>query len=196
MSNMVKGEVVSVSKKATKNPKFNLYSFKIDGDNKWYSTKFDVPSFKEGDFIQFSWVEEKRGEYINYVVSNKEVSIVERPKKDTSSSSSSAAANGSSNSRETYWATKEERDIIKDKKLQWQGSRSNAVDVVLFAITNGYLEVKGKKGEQLDLLLGYVEQVTNKFYNDQERIALAETLAELEEIEMGKNEEDVTNGDD
>lgn len=194
MSNMVKGEVVNVSKKATKNPKFNLYSFKIDGDNKWYSTKFDVPSFKEGDFIQFSWVEEKRGEYTNFVVNNNEVSILEKPKKDNSSSS--AGATGSSGTRETYWTNKEERDIIKDKKLQWQGSRSNAVDVVLFAITNGYLEVKGKKGEQLDLLLGYVEQVTNKFYNDQERIALAETLAELEEIEMGKNEEAATNRDD
>lgn len=85
-----------------------------------------------------------------------------------------AAASGGQSAgvtRDGYWANKEARDIEKDERYQnvdiprmsWSAARSDAVRLVAAALENDCLALGQKKGDRLDILLGQVDEVTERF---------------------------------
>ena len=76
-------------------------------------------------------------------------------------------------SRDGYWADKEKRDLEKDKRYQavdvprmsFSASQERAVTLVSAALANGALSFGNvAAGKKLDMLLGFVDQVTDRFF--------------------------------
>ena len=96
-------------------------------------------------------------------------------------------------SRDGYWADKEKRDLEKDKRYQsvdvprmsFSASQERAVTLVSAALANGALSFGNvAAGKKLDMLLGFVDQVTDRFFlqamHSHEHVAKLEAQAARE----------------
>jgi len=110
-----------------------LYSFKIEGDNTFYRLGQNKPEFKVGDTISF--------EDRNTNVSNVEVTVssTASPQKDAPS-------------------------VDVGSRIQYQAARADATRLVVAALHTDHLPHAANvaKNKRLDLLLGYVEEVTGQ----------------------------------
>lgn len=155
-----------------------LYSFQLQGSNRWFRTGTTEPTFREGDFIKF----------MNDAKANVDLGTVQvggsgnanagggagAPSQATQSAAPASSnnrnrGNSGGQSREGYWTAKEARDIEKDRIYREEDipaiRRSTAFNVAstlasaaLEADVLSFANAK-QKGQKLDLLLGYVDQI-------------------------------------
>lgn len=143
-----------------------LYSFKIEGESKWFKTgTVDIP-FDEGVVVSF---EERNGKVdLKTVVEETGAAPSESaPKSPTQTVVT--AVNGPNDSRENYWQKREERDIAQENSRKIAAARADACTIVAAALAADHLPhaANTQKGKRLDLLLGYVREITNTFLEEE-----------------------------
>lgn len=158
-----------------------LYSFQLEGDKRYYRTGTTDTGVQEGDTVRF--VCDGRGTVDTDTV---EIGVSVRPqRREAPARKPARAASGGQrtrtsapaggNSRDQYWADKEKRDLEKDERYQTvevprivlMAAQDRAVRLVSAALDNDALTFGTvAKGKKLDMLLSYVDQVTDKFMLD------------------------------
>src|SRR5688572_1310279 len=105
---MVSGIVNTLEKN-----KYGFYNFTLINDDIKYGAGKFPPKFSEGDFVEF---EAKQNEKGFWNIDNRSV----RASKPTESVQTAvkAAAAAAPQTKDQYWARKEERDIITDEKRE------------------------------------------------------------------------------
>lgn len=154
-----------------------LYSFRIEDDNKYYRHGTEDPGCREGDFIQFVTDGNNNVEFNS-------IQKTEAPQSARPSPAQSAKTSGQrpqskrtgstgATSRDQYWADKEARDLEKDARYQstdvprmsFSAAQDRAVRLVAAALEHDALSFGSvAKGKKLDMLLDYVDQVTDRFF--------------------------------
>lgn len=130
-----------------------LYSFQLDGQNIWFRTGQKALTLDEGTPIRFQANE-----------TNKQVDLDSMEKIDavtaTSSASTQATASANSTTREDYWTNRERLDSVRT-------ARADATRIVCAALAHDHLPHASNiaKGKRLDLLVGYVKEITEELIN-------------------------------
>ena len=152
-----------------------LHSFKIEGDDRWFRTGERDPRLNKGDSISFA------ADAKNNVRVDSISSVNPAPKQEaapvaaapTSATTARAAGSSGGQSRDGYWSAKEERDLEKDARYQavdvprmsFSAAQERAVVLVSAALAHDVLSFGTvKKGDKLDMLLDYVDQVADRFF--------------------------------
>lgn len=157
-----------------------LWSFRVEGNNKYFRTGETKPNFRETDFVAFE--ADDKGKVSNLLV---EVSRApDSAQTPPSGGYKSAPREGGSTTKEGYWAEKEARDIEKDQRyhnvveprITYSSAQSDAVRLVAVALEHDLLSFgNANKSAKLGLLLDYVDQVTLRFAHN--RLNAPEILA-------------------
>ncbi len=164
----------------------NLYSFQIEGSNRWFRTGTTEPNFRQGDNIQFT-NDAKANVDVNNVQVLGNGAAPANPAPATATTSPQGNA-GQSQNRDGYWAAKEAKDLEKDKRYQEQdiprmsfsAAQDRAVQLVSAALAHDCLSFGTmKKGDKLDYVLQCVDQVTDRFFMNS--IHAPERLLDLEQ---------------
>lgn len=171
-----------------------LWSFQIAGSRRWFRLGRVEPEFQEGDNIGFE-NDEKGYVDVDTIVFDPAPKRSDRGSggsrggdrgRSRSGNSRNASGGGRSRSqgssgaesggvtRDGYWANKEARDLEKDKRYQevdvprmsLPSARDAAVRLALGALNAGALSLGTKKADQLDTLVGIVDELTDKFFAD------------------------------
>lgn len=173
------GVVSQVSCKPWSDPKtgrvINLYSFQIEGSNRWFRTGENEPTFRQGEFITFTNDAKANVKLQSVTVGNASGGGAPAPAAapNNSAPQQQPAARPSGVSRDDYWANKEAKDVAKDERYQtvdiprmsFSATFQPAVDVVCAALANDALSFgTTKKGDKLDYLLDCVDQVHDRFF--------------------------------
>lgn len=121
-----------------------LYSFKIEDDNTFYRLGQTKPTFKVGDSVCF--------EDHNTNATITDVSAESGSPKDATSAGT---------------ATKSEVGV----RMQYQAARADATTLVVAALHTDHLPHASNvaKGKRLDLLLGYIKQVTEQLLEEEDK---------------------------
>lgn len=143
-----------------------LWSFQLEGNNKYYRTGKVRPTFSDGDSIEFT-VNDK-----GYIDLNSVTYVTqERAKPSPKKVSTSVAPRA--NSKDSYWADKEARDIEKDVRYQnvdvprmtMSASLNVAASVVNSALERDAIGFGNTaKSKRLEMLGDFVEELANRFY--------------------------------
>lgn len=156
-----------------------LYSFQIDSSRRWFRLGRKKPTFQQGDAISFENDDKGNVDYNSLVAGGAPAAPprqggAPRAANRQGGGRPAPASSGGGQTRDGYWAEKEARDLQKDKRYQevdvprmsFSASQERAVALVSAALANDALSLGQKKGERLDLLLEYVDQVTDRFFVD------------------------------
>ena len=155
-----------------------LWSFQIDGSRRWFRLGRKRPTFQKGESISFENDEKGNVDFDSIVAGGAPAAPLRQsgaPRAANNQGGQRAASNsGGGQTRDGYWAEKEARDLQKDKRYQevdvprmsFSAAQDRAVTLVAAALSNDALSLGQKKGERLDLLLEYVDQVTDRFFTD------------------------------
>lgn len=156
-----------------------LYSFQIDSSRRWFRLGRKQPTFQQGDVISFENDDKGNVDYNSLVTGGAPAAPprqggAPRAANRQGGGRPAPASGGGGQTRDGYWAEKEARDLQKDKRYQevdvprmsFSASQERAVALVSAALANDALSLGQKKGERLDLLLEYVDQVTDRFFVD------------------------------
>lgn len=124
-----------------------LYSFKIEQSERWFRLGRNKPTFKEGEWIRFN----ERNTQVD-------VQSVEVGVKETQPSDSAKV----STTREGSSPTPTAQNV--GQRLQYQAARADATRIVCAALQCDHLPhaANTAKGKRLDLLMGYVKEVTHE----------------------------------
>ena len=171
------GVVTNVSAKEFegRNGWVTLHSFQLEGDRAYYRTGTRDMGLQNGEYITFTYEQKGRNNNVDFnSLQRGQAPAGNAPATGASPQRAPAPARGASagNSRDQYWADKEKRDLEKDERYQtvdvprmsFSAAQERAVHLVASALDNDALSLGQKKGDKLDLLLDYVDQVTNKFF--------------------------------
>jgi len=170
------GTVEAISDKDWNNIK--LWSFRIEGEDRWFRTaKIKLPA-EVGDKIKF----EERN---NQVIADS-VSVISSPAdgaKETASTKSAldtsstgqtgnASAPHSPNVANTSPDPTANSHSVKTEvgaRIQWQAARADACNVIVAALHMDALPWASNvaKGKKLDLLRGYIKEMTEQFLEDE-----------------------------
>lgn len=126
-----------------------LYSFKIEGNQKFFRLGQKKPDFKEGQCIKFV-------ERNNNVDWNSIEILTDAPQSTTTDASASAPTGAPS--------------VDVGARIRHQAARADATRLVVAALHTDHLphSANTAKGKRLDLLIGYVEQVTKQLLEQEE----------------------------
>lgn len=132
-----------------------LYSFQLEGDKRFFRAGTKTPPCDDGENIRFT-AEEKNGNF------NVDVSSIS--KVETAGKVVQAVAASSSN-KDTYWADKDAYSKkVVEPRINFSASQRDAVALVSAALEFDCLSFgNAAKGKRLDMLLDYVDQVTDRF---------------------------------
>jgi hypothetical protein len=157
-----------------RNGPVTLYSFKVEGNDKFFRLGEHAPQFRETDVVTFE--SDQKGKATNLEVTRapakEETTAPPAPARSTESARPAPESAGKVVNRDSYWADKEARDIEKDKKytevveprITYAAARHDAVTVVGLALQHDLLALgNANKSAKLGLILGYVDQVTARF---------------------------------
>jgi len=178
----------------------NLYSFRIEGNNRWFRTGTNEPNFRQGDFITFTNDDKNNVRLENVQVGNAPTgggAATAQPAQQSSTPSS----NNTGQNRDGYWAAKEAKDIEKDARYQTQdvprmsfsAAQDRAVNLVAAALAHDCLSFGTmKKGDKLDYVLQCVDQVSNRFFLNAmyapERLVDLEDDSQIDAVMSGESE--------
>ena len=132
-----------------------LWSFHLEGSGRFFRCGRTNPELEEGEWIEF---EEKEGN-----VDVKSITRVEKPAGVGAKAAPSEPAS-TSTSKQSSTAG----DVAS--RLRYQAARSDATKVVVAALAADHLPHAANiaKAKRLDLLMGYVEQVTQELLKQEE----------------------------
>lgn len=188
MSNATQGVVARISEKVWdgRDGQVTLYSFQVDGSNRWFRTGQNPPrhmGIEQGQ--AYSFEADGKGNVIPETVrpiQKSEVATAPAPKPQ---SRGRAYSGGGGSTRDDYWKEKEARDIAKDERYQavdiprmtFCTSQDAAVALVTAALQHDVLSLGGaNKAAKLGLVLDYVDAVTQRFFK--QRMAADASVAE------------------
>lgn len=170
MSKTYEGIVSEVSATPWKDRDTNddivLHSFRLEDNNQWFRTGQKDPSLTAGDGIKFVTT---RGQNVDVgSIEQLDPSKVTKPKPAASAGSSQGdggarrASPTASMTRNSYWEEKDRYDKeVRQPMIAFQSARRDAVDVVTAALAADILSLGQKKADKLDLLIGYIDEVTD-----------------------------------
>ena len=172
----VQGNVSKVSTKewydSKKGQNINLYSFQLEGNNRWFRTGTNRPPCNQGDSVSFTVNEKGNVDTRSF---QKGASTNGTQGNGGSARPAQAATGGGTN-----WAERDkyQRETV-EPRITFQASRAQAVALVTAALANDALSFGSTaKGKKLDMLLEMVDQVTDRF--TLQATHATEHLAELE----------------
>lgn len=170
------GVVSEVSKKewydSRKGRNIDLYSFRIDGNNTWFRTGTNQPTFHQGDAISFTNDDKNNVRLDSVQAGNAPAPVAGSPA--PAAQQPATVASGGQN-RDGYWAAKEARDLEREARYQsvdvprmgLSAAQDRAVALVVGAIGTEAIPFGNMaKGERLDYLIEAVEKVTDRFVLD------------------------------
>lgn len=165
-----KGYVTYVG--STKFGKKELYSFRVNTEEKWFGTGTVDSLLKKNDYIKFSYTE-NNGRF------NVDPSSIEHIKLEGSvEANGGASSTGSvrSGTKSSYWDSQERIDRDKandqyrkenDLRIQYQSARNAAISVVDVLLRERALKLAdGSKADNVSVILGKITDLTNQFYHD------------------------------
>lgn len=157
------GKITQVNAKPWKDNRkgtmITLHSFRIDGHNLWFRTGTEPLPFPEGTTISFEYDENKQQVDLSTV---KEAAAGAAP---TASAGAGARPN-TGNAREDYWQEKERHyKEVEVPRISFSAAQDRAISVVTAALAHDALSFgNATKGKKLDMLLDYVDEVSNRFF--------------------------------
>jgi len=156
----VSGTIVSMSTKGSN------YSIKLD-DGEWYSGWLDkykktAPAGVEQDaFVEVRY--KQNGQWKN-IEAKGGITVQAKP----TTQAASGAAGSPSNTGGGY----AEKDLKRQREIRWHSSRNAAIEHARLALEAGSIDFgKCKVGEKMDVVTALVEEFTERFYVDAERVA-------------------------
>lgn len=147
------GKITEISSKDWHD--ITLWSFQIEGETRWFRTaKKRVPA-EVGDTVSF---EERNNQVVMESVST---STTDTPT-DTSLSAPVPPA--------TPPSTGDSNEI--GARIQWQAARADACNVIVAALKMDALPwaTNTAKGKKLDLLRGYIKEMTQQFLEEENHV--------------------------
>lgn len=131
-----------------------LYSFQLKGQNIWFRTGQKELNLDEGTFIKFEANPTNKQVNLDSMALSDSTSA-EAPTTD-SPAGASGQARGSSD-RESYWQNRERLDSVRS-------ARADATRLVVAALEHDQLPHPSNvaKGKRLDLLVGYIKELTEE----------------------------------
>lgn len=167
-----------MSQKAWK-PGVTLYSFQLQGSNRWFRTGTTEPKFREGDFISFTNDAKGNVDLTSVSVGGAPAQQNFTPPAPVQQQAAPAPRRAApqmnqatGQNRDGYWAEKEQRDLEKERvyretdvpSMRFSAAQDRAVQLVSAALAHGVLSFgNAKAANKLDMLLGFVDQVTDRF---------------------------------
>jgi len=151
-----KGQVSAVSDRDCNSIK--LWSFQLEGSNRYFRTGKVQSRIQEGQWIKF---EERNG-----IVVTDSIEVTDAP----TGAEESPATEPATSVPETT-GVKAMTDPSVGKRMQFQAARRDASNIVIAALHTDHLPhpVNAAKGKRLDLLLQYVEEVTQTLLKMEEK---------------------------
>lgn len=131
-----------------------MYNVNVDGTR--YGFGKQKPNFNEGDVITFDFTQ--KGQYKNIVPSTVEV------KKDVVVPIKTSN-NSTGNSKDDYWAQKEQRDVGTQRGIQQQSARNAAIAFIIPLATAGLIKLPAKAEDKLSAVASLVDEFTDRYYN-------------------------------
>lgn len=164
-----KGTISKVS--STKWGNKTLHSFQIEGTQRWFKTGQNPVPYNEGDQVVF---EEKNGK-VEFTTAEAIKATQSAPLNvaaDATGTSTGVVGATPTISRDQYWARREQRDIETERKRRIAAARHDAARIVCAALAHNHLPHSDNtaKGKRLDLLLGYVNEVTNTLLEGEDEV--------------------------
>jgi len=165
MSKTYEGIVSEVSATPWKDRDTNddivLHSFRLEDNNQWFRTGQKDPSLTAGDGIKFVTT---RGQNVDVdSIEQLDPSKVTKPTPAAASTSTTTRTSPTASmTRNSYWEEKDRYDKeVRQPMIAFQSARRDAVDVVTAALAADILSLGQKKADKLDLLIGYIDEVTD-----------------------------------
>jgi hypothetical protein len=143
-----------------------LYSFQLEGTDRWFRTGKEMLPFDEGQMISFT---EKNSQVVLESVEETDSTVSASATVETEAAVTSETTLATSPSTSTTSSTAP----TVGERMAWENARRDATRIIATA-----LEVEGKgmevlpwaknvaKGKRLDLLIGYVHQVTRQLMEE------------------------------
>lgn len=154
----VTGAVSMVSAKNWTSPQGEdivLYSFQVAGDKRYFRTGTTKPAISEQDNIRFVFETQGNKVDLDSIEAVDSAAVQQAPKPP--------AAGG--DSREEYWAKKDAHMLnVVEPRINFSASQRDAIALVTAALEQDCLSFgTTAKGKKLDMLLEFVDQVTDRF---------------------------------
>lgn len=189
-----------------------LWSFQLQGDNRWYRTGTEVPQFAQGQ--QISFVFEQAGN--NSKVQPNSVQVVggapaapaaappPPPPAAPQRANTGAPRKAAAGAKDDYWANKEAYDKeITQPRIAYSAAQKVAVEIVGLALQHDMLSLGTKKADKLELVLNYVDEITGRLALKNQHaheilaeLAQSQTADALSVLPNAPDNEDDMYGDD
>lgn len=138
-----------------------LYSFQIEGDNRYFRCGTDQPNAVNGQSVEFEVTQ--KGDNFNVNVSTIKA-LESQPVQAAPAATNSGypSKNAMFNAKDGYWERKEQRDVeVIEPRITHAAARRDAVTIVTAALAADALSFGNvQKGKKLDMLVDFVQQVT------------------------------------
>lgn len=141
----------------------------------WYGCGFVAANslpFKKGDLVSFSYSE--RGQFKNIDMKTVQVTPAATP--------AAAAASGGGGKRD--WDEKNRLDEERQRAISYQSCRNSAIEVTKLLIQLEALTLPKAKADVEGALVGYIDDLTNKYYDDTTAVAHNNVQAQDSEEEF------------
>jgi hypothetical protein len=142
-----------------------LYSFFLDGVEGLFKMGEKRPTFKEGSYVKFT-------------ADDKLQVMGEVEAQNRAPVEAKAATTQQVQKVEKATSAYEDKDAKRQKSIHYQSARNAAIEVIRLALEHGAISLGTKKGQMLDNLLGYVNEVTNRYFVDNENGGHVETTGD------------------
>lgn len=144
-----------------------LRSFQIDSSKRWFRTGTKEHGLSVADPIRFTADTRNANVDMSTLETLKESEVERAPKAAAAPRASTGGKKTTENweARGEYWANKEKRDIaVVEPRINYSASQRDAVSLISAALANDALSFGAvAKGKKLDMLLDFVDQVTERF---------------------------------
>lgn len=150
---------------ARKTPKATAYTVQLEKEG-YVGVGFAAPPCTEGDTVSLQYELNDRG-YKQMIKGSMQVlASGAAPAQPQAQAAPAGAGPGAGPSKQDYWGEKEKRDLQTQRAIQYQASRNAAIDVAKMALENDCLSLGAKKSDKLDILLGFIDEITDRFNQD------------------------------
>lgn len=156
---LVKGVVQAISEKA--GPRGPASNIKVD--DTWYGCGFVAASSlpcKKGDTVSFTFTE--RGQYKNVDMKSMQV---------TPAAAAQASSGGGGGGDKRNWDEKNRLDEERQRAISFQSCRNSAIEVTKLLVQLEAITLPKTKGDVEGALVGYIDDLTNKYYDDTVAVA-------------------------